>query len=92
MMDSRRLSIELPEDLAEVVDALVASGGYADASEVIREALELLAGQDAPLEEWVARELAAGYDAWKANPTDVIPIEEVNARLDQERALRRAAR
>lgn len=90
MMDSRRLSIELPEDLAEIVDALVASGSYADASAVIRDALELLTREDEPLEEWQERELAAAYDEWKANPTGGIPIEEVSARLEEERALRRA--
>lgn len=89
-MDSRRLSIELPEDLAEIVDALVASGSYADASAVIREALELFTREDEPLEEWQERELAAAYDEWKANPTGGIPIEEVSARLEEERALRRA--
>jgi putative addiction module CopG family antidote len=89
-MDSRWLSIELPEELAEIVDALVESGSYADASEVIREALELFTRQDEPLEEWQERELAAAYDEWKANPTGGIPIEEVSARLEEERALRRA--
>ena len=91
-MGARRLSIELPDEMAEIVDARIASGRNADASDVIAEALELLAEQDEPLEDWVVEELKAGYDAWKANPTDVIPIEEVNARLDRERALRRAAK
>lgn len=89
-MAPRRLSIELSEELAEIVDALVASGSYADASEVIQEALELLAEQDAPLEEWEEKEFAAAYDEWKANPTGGIPLEEVSARLEEERALRRA--
>jgi putative addiction module CopG family antidote len=90
VMDPRRLNIELSEELAEIVDALVASGSYADASEVIQEALELFTRQDQPLEEWQERELAASYDEWKANPTGGIPIEEVSARLEEERALRRA--
>lgn len=90
MMAPRRLSIELPDKLADIVDALVESGGYADASGVIREALELFTREDEPLEEWQERELAAAYDEWKANPTGGIPIEEVSARLEEERALRRA--
>jgi antitoxin ParD1/3/4 len=89
-MDARRLSIELPEEMAEIVDALVASGSYADASEVIQEALELFTRQDAPLEDWVRTEMVAAYDEWKANPTGGIPLEEVSARLEEERALRRA--
>ena len=86
----RRLSIELSEEAAEIVDARIATGRNASESDVIREALELLAEQDAPLEDWVLEELAAGYDEWKANPTGGIPIEEVSARLEEERALRRA--
>lgn len=89
-MDSRHLNIELPVELAEIVDARIASGRNASESEVIQEALELLAEQDAPLEEWEERELAAAYDEWKANPTGGISIEEVSARLEEERALRRA--
>lgn len=89
-MAPRRLSIELSEELAEIVAALVASGSYADASEVIQEALELFTRQDEQLEEWVRTEMVAAYDEWKANPTGGIPLEEVSARLEEERALRRA--
>ncbi len=85
LMGLRRLTIELPEELAEIVDALVASGSYADASEVIQEALELFRRQDAPLEEWQERELAAAYDEWKANPTAVYTVEEVRAHLEERR-------
>ena len=85
-----RLSIELPDQLAEMVDALVASGSYANASEVIQEALELLAEQDAPLEQWEEKAFAAAYDEWKADPSGGIPIEAVSARLEEGRALRRA--
>lgn len=84
-MDSRRLSIELPEDLAEIVDALVASGRYADAGEVIQEALELFTREDEPLEEWQERELAAAYEEWKANPAAVYTVEEVRAHLAERR-------
>lgn len=85
MMDPRRLSIELPEELAEIVDARVASGRNASESEVIEEALELLAEQDAPLEDWEEKELAAAYDEWKANPTAVYTVEEVRAHLEERR-------
>jgi putative addiction module CopG family antidote len=89
-MDARRLSIELPEEVAETIDARIASGRNASESDVVREALELLAAQDGPLEDWMAEELIAGYDAWRADPACGIPLEEVSARLDEERALRRA--
>ncbi|HEX8063512.1 MAG TPA: type II toxin-antitoxin system ParD family antitoxin [Allosphingosinicella sp.] len=85
VMDSRRLSIELREDLAEIVDALVESGSYADASEVIQEALELFTAQDAPLEDWVRTEMVAAYDEWKANPSGGLTIDEVREHLRKAR-------
>lgn len=90
LMNVRRLNIELPEELAQIVETRITSGRNASVSEVIEEALELLSEQDAPLEDWEEQELAAAYDEWKANPTGGIPIEEVSARLEEERALRRA--
>ena len=85
MMDSRRLSIELPEELAEIVDALIASGSYADASEVIQEALELFTAQDEPLEDWVRTEMVAAYDEWKANPSGGLTVDEVREHLRKAR-------
>lgn len=85
VMDRRRLSIELPEELAEIVDARIASGRNSSASEVIEEALGLLAEQDTPLEPWEERALAAAYDEWKANPTAVYTVEEVRAHLEERR-------
>ena len=82
---TRRLDIELPEELAEAVSARVASGRFANASEVIQEGLRLLDEIDDPPEEWVGDELAAGYDEWKANPEGGVQLEEVAARLDEER-------
>ncbi len=88
---TRRLDIELPEELAEAVSARVASGRFANASEVIQEGLRLLDEEESdPLKPWVRDELAGGYDEWKANPTDGVPLEEVAARLDEERQRRRA--
>ncbi|MET1110633.1 MAG: type II toxin-antitoxin system ParD family antitoxin [Allosphingosinicella sp.] len=83
--DVRQLSIELADEMAAIVDARIASARNASESEVIQEALELLAEQDAPLEEWEERELAASYDEWKANPMGGIPLEEVSRRLEERR-------
>jgi Arc/MetJ-type ribon-helix-helix transcriptional regulator len=88
-MDSRRLSIELPEELADLVDARVAQGRNASASEVIEEALELLAAQDVSLQEWEERELVAAYDEWKADPTGGFTIQEVRDHLEGAATRRR---
>lgn len=89
-MGTRRLSIELPEELAEIVEVLVSSGGYADASEVIEEALELYTAREQPLEDWVRTEMAAAYDEWKANPSGGLTIEEVREHLRKAREERQA--
>lgn len=81
----RRLSIELPKEAAEIIDVRLAAGRNASASEVVQEALELLAEQDAPLEEWEEKLHAAAYDEWKANPTAVYTVEEVRAHLEEQR-------
>jgi len=89
MEATRRLEIELPEEMANAVRAQVESGRFASESEAVAAALTLLREQDEEeLEPWVRDEIAAAHAEWKANPTGGIPIEEVNAGLDEERARR----
>jgi antitoxin ParD1/3/4 len=88
-MDSTtRLSVELPEEVAESVRAKVASGTYGSISEVVAEGLALLAEQDEPLDPSVETGLAAGYDAWKADPGDVLDIDAAAERLKEESSRR----
>lgn len=92
---TRRLDIELPEDLAEAVSARVASGRFADASEVIQEGLRLLAEEeefesDPAVEEWLRTVAVARYDEWKANPSGGMTLEEVQAGLKAARKRRQA--
>lgn len=90
LMDSRRLDIELPKELAAIVDARVASGRNASESEVIQEALELLAEQDASLEVWLRTEVVAAYDEWKADPSGGLTADEVREHLRKAREERQA--
>lgn len=89
-MGPRRLSIELPEEAAEIIDARLAAGRNASESEVVQEALELLAEQDAPLEEWLRTEMVEAYDEWKANPEGGLTIDEVRDHLRKAREERQA--
>lgn len=84
-MDSRRLTIELSKEMAEIVDALVETGRYADASEVIQEAMELFMREDEPLEDWLRTEMVAAYDEWKANPSGGLTIDQVREHLRKAR-------
>lgn len=84
-MDLKRLTIELSAEQAEIVEGLVESGSYVDASEVIQEALELFTRQDEPLEDWVRTEMVAAYDEWKANPSSGLTADEVREHLRKAR-------
>ncbi|MEA3063507.1 MAG: hypothetical protein QOJ94_3288 [Sphingomonadales bacterium] len=43
-----------------------------------------------PLDPAIAAELAAGYDAWEANPGGTIPLEDAARRLREESERREA--
>jgi antitoxin ParD1/3/4 len=86
MEATRRLEIELPEELADAVRAKVESGEFGSESEVVRAALDLLDEQGAEPQPDIDAQLAAGYDAWKANPTAVYTLEEVERHLNEQRA------
>lgn len=88
---TRRLEIELPEELADAVEAEVRSGRFASESEAIGAALTLLREQDAPLEEWLRTEVVEAYDEWKANPSGGLSLDEVSTYLDEARKRRQSA-
>ena len=76
MAATARRTISLPAEHAAYVDAQVASGEYASASEVVRAGLRALQERDAAIERWLREEVAPTYDAMKADPTRAIPLEE----------------
>jgi antitoxin ParD1/3/4 len=79
---SETLSITLPANLADLVRAKVASGHYADASEVIVDSLISLQDRDSELEPRVWAEAVAAYDAYRANPSETHSAEDVRVYLD----------
>lgn len=81
MRSTRQLSITLPNDMAEAVRAKVAAGEYASESEVIRDGLRVLLARDRVVEKWLLEDVAAAYDASRADPSSVLSVEEVRARL-----------
>ena len=76
MRTTQSLSIMLPIDIAEMVKAKIASGEYATESEVVRNGLRTLAARDAAVERWLRDEVAAAYDAHKADPARAVPLNE----------------
>ncbi|AHE97883.1 ribbon-helix-helix domain-containing protein [Thioalkalivibrio paradoxus] len=88
MRSTQQLSITLPIELTNAVKARVASGTYASESEVIREGLRALMERDRAVESWLREEVAAAYDALRADPARGIASDSVRVRLDAEHKLK----
>jgi antitoxin ParD1/3/4 len=78
---TQQFSITLPNDMAEAVRAKVAAGQYATESEVLRDGMRALLARDNAVERWLQTDVAAAYDAIKADPTRGLSVESVRARL-----------
>ncbi|GAA3100112.1 type II toxin-antitoxin system ParD family antitoxin [Rhizobium viscosum] len=82
MRSTQQLSITLPVEMANLVKQRVANGDYVSESEVIREGLRALQERENAVEHWLRTEVAATYDAHKADPTKALPIDEAWKRLE----------
>ena len=78
---TQQFSITLPHDMAETVRAKVASGEYATESEVIRDGLRALLARDQAVESWLRQDVAAAYDAMKADPDRGVSAAELRSNL-----------
>lgn len=83
-------NISLPKELEAYVDAKVASGEYAHASEVVRDGIRLLMKEEAEKLEWLRKAIALGQADIAAGR--VIASEDVDRELARRRQLRTAAR
>lgn len=81
MRSTQQFSITLPNEMADAVRAKVAGGQYATESEVIRDGLRALLARDQAVEDWLRNDVAAAYDALKADPSKAVSIGRVRARL-----------
>jgi len=84
MRSTQQFSITLPNEMAEAVRAKVAAGEYATESEVIRDGLRALLARDRAVEDWLRGDVAATYDALKAEPSRAVSVDRVRARLAAE--------
>jgi len=84
MRSTQQLSITLPNEMAELVRAKVATGEYATESEVIRDGLRTLLARDRAVEAWLREQVAPAYDALKADPSRAVSVDNVRARLSAE--------
>ena len=89
-MGSRKLSITIPEEMAEFVQRKVASGEYSSDSEVFRDGLRLLRSHDAAVESWLRNEVAQSFDEMKQRETLGMSADDLRAKLATHRRLRPA--
>ena len=80
-------TLNLTDEQAEVIRQMVATGGYADASHVVDEALRLLMAQQEDQEaelEWLRSEVQEGFDAFERGDFIVLDSEEAIQELSME--------
>ncbi|MEM5387867.1 type II toxin-antitoxin system ParD family antitoxin [Paraburkholderia phymatum] len=87
MRTTQQMSITLPNEMAELVRAKVASGEYASESEVIRDGLRSLAARDRAVEAWLARQVLPAAAALEADPQRGLTVDEVRAHLRRKRGV-----
>jgi putative addiction module CopG family antidote len=83
-------NISLPTELEAYVDAKVASGEYAHASEVVRDGLRLLMLEEARKLEWLRNAIAEGEASIAAGRT--FTPAEVRKELAKRREARRGSK
>jgi antitoxin ParD1/3/4 len=77
MAHAEKKTFSLPAEHVAFIDAQVASGSYASASEVVRAGLRALQERDAAVERWLREEVASVYDATQADPTRTRTVDDV---------------
>ena len=83
MQAARQIRITLSEEMAELVRTKIASGEYADESEVVCDGLRSLQHRDGDVEAWLLNEVVPAYDSMRAHPTQAISSKEMRGILDK---------
>ena len=77
MAASHKRTFSLPAEQAKYIDNLVASGGYATSSEVIRAGLRALQERDAAVDRWLRAEVVPVAASMQADPRRAISADRV---------------
>jgi putative addiction module CopG family antidote len=90
MRSTTQFSITLPNEMAALVRAKVASGEYASESEVIREGLRALNARERALDDWLRQQAVPAYDTYRADPSRGIALEDVRTTIGKRSSGMRA--
>ena len=88
MSAAAKRTFSLPTEQADYIDALVQTGTFASASEVVRAGLRALQERDAAVAKWLREEVAPVYDAMIADPSRGIAADGVAKQLQERHAAR----
>jgi antitoxin ParD1/3/4 len=83
MPATRVLHIELPTELADLVESKVERGEYASASDVVEESLRVLQDRDEGVERWLKDEVVKAYDEYRAEPASAVEASGVRDRIER---------
>lgn len=85
MSGTRALTIELPEEMADMIAEKVRSGEYQSESAVVVDGLLSLGledgAHDAEIDRWIETEMVPMLEAIDANPSLLISLEEARRQL-----------
>jgi putative addiction module CopG family antidote len=85
MRTTQQLSVTLPNEMAELVRAKVASGEYASESEVIRDGLRSLVARDRAIESWLRSEVVPAAEALANDPARALSAGQIREHLARKR-------
>ena len=79
---STKLTIELPEDLADYAQAKVDSGAYGSLDEAVAAGMRELKDYDDGIELWLREKVIPSHDQWVADGKPVLTEEDVLASVE----------
>jgi antitoxin ParD1/3/4 len=85
---NKKVTIELPEDLADYAQTKVASGQYGSLDEALTAGMRGLKDHDDMIDRWVKEEVMPTHERWKAGLEAEYTVEQVTQALRERRTAR----
>jgi putative addiction module CopG family antidote len=84
----QQLVVTLPAEMVELVQRKVASGEYADESDVISDGLTFLEDEEQRLERWLREEVVSACREFDEDPFSAVSSVEFRLELEQARKVK----